>query len=102
LAVCAVLAVPALAAGSFFGRWAFDLTACAQDIVTGPLVVTPMALQWPDTRCAVRTSYRVGDVWHISARCPDAASDVPVKLELKADRLLVEWGGARAAFRRCP
>jgi hypothetical protein len=97
-----VLAAPALAAGTFYGRWAVDPAACAQDAVTGPLVVSALSLQWPDTACRVRTSYRVGDAWHIGARCPDAASDVPVRLQLKADRLVVDWGGASAAFRRCP
>jgi|EndMetStandDraft_8_1072994.scaffolds.fasta_scaffold126003_2 hypothetical protein len=101
-AAYAILATPALAAGTFYGRWALNPAACSQDAVTGPLVVSAQSLQWPDTACRVRTSYRVGDTWHIGARCPDAASDVPVGLQLKGDRLLVEWGGGRAEFRRCP
>ena len=103
LAACAVLAAgPALAAGSFYGRWASDLTACANGAITGPLVVSALSLRWPDTACTVRTSYRVGDVWHIGARCRDAASDVAVRLQLKADRLVVIWDGALAELRRCP
>ena len=84
LVVCARWRTPALAAGTFYGRWALNRAACAQDAVTGPLVVSAQALQWPDTVCRVRTSYRVGDTWHIGARCPDAASDVPVGLQPRA------------------
>ena len=104
LAVCAVLVVgPALADGSFYGRWAVDPAACAVDgMVTGPLVVTALSLQWPDTVCTVRRSYRVRDAWHIGARCADAASDVAVTLQLAGERLRVDWGGATAEFRRCP
>ena len=103
LAVGAMLiAGPALAAGSFYGRWASDLTACANEAITGPLVVSSLSLQWPDTVCTVRTSYRVGDAWHIGARCRDAASDVAVRLQLKADRLVIDWSGALAELRRCP
>ena len=101
LALCTTLAGPALAADSFYGRWALAPSGCADD-VTGTFVVTPLALQWPDTRCAVRTSYRVGAAWHIGARCPDAATDVPVKLQLKGDRLAMEWSGVGLEFRRCP
>jgi hypothetical protein len=101
-ACAALIAGPVLAAGSFYGRWASDLTACANQAITGPLVVNPLSLQWPDTVCAVRTSYRVGDAWHIGARCRDAATDVPVKLLLKADRLVIDWSGAQAELRRCP
>jgi hypothetical protein len=93
---------PALADGSFYGRWARDQAACSADGVMAPLAITGLALQWPDTVCAVRRSYRVGNSWHIGAHCPDAASDVPVTLQLDRDRLRVLWGGATAEFRRCP
>ena len=33
------------------------------------LVVTPLLLRWRDAACAVRTSYRVRDAWHVGAQC---------------------------------
>ena len=102
-AACALLvAAPALAQTSFYGRWARDQAACSADGIMAPFAVTALTLQWPDTVCAVRRSYRVGDSWHIGAHCPDTASDVPVTLQLERDRLRVLWGGATAEFRRCP
>jgi hypothetical protein len=96
-----MLVGPALAAESFYGRWALTLAGCADD--DAAFVVTPLSLRWPDTACAVRTSYRVGAVWHIGVRCVDAATDVPVGLQLKEDdRLAMEWSGARLELRRCP
>ena len=91
LAACAALiAGPAPAAESFYGRWAVDPAACAAGgTVMAPLQVTPLALQWPDTVCRVQRSYRVGDSWHIGARCPDVASDVAVTLQLQGERLRV-------------
>jgi hypothetical protein len=100
-AACTVLATPALAAGTFYGRWAIDPAACTHNGITGPFVVSAQSLQWPDTACRIRTSYRVGDAWHIGARCPDAASDVPIRLQLRADRLVVDWSGRSTEFRRC-
>ena len=105
--VCApVLAVPAPAAEPFDGRWAPDVSACASE--SGPaslLVVTSLSLRWRDAACAIRSSYRVRDAWHIGARCwaEGATSNVPIRLELRGDRLVLDWAGAPAEeLRRCP
>jgi hypothetical protein len=94
--------VPAAAAAPFDGRWVSDLSACASD---GPLIVTSQALRWREAACAISRSYRVGDTWHIGARCSaeGATSDIAIKLEMRGERLVLGWPGAPAEeLRRCP
>jgi hypothetical protein len=91
---------PASADQSFAGRWAADPRAC-----TAALVVRTQSLHWRDSDCAIRTSYRVRDTWHIAARCfaDGAVASVPVKLQRQGERLLVDWAGATPEeLRRCP
>jgi hypothetical protein len=101
-----LIASPAYAAEPFDGRWAPDVSACASE--GGPaslLVVTSLSLRWRDAACAIRSSYRVRDAWHIGARCwaEAATSNVPIKLEMRGDRLVLDWAGAPAEeLRRCP
>jgi len=97
----ALLGLPA-AAGEFDGRWAPDAQACAGEKV---LVVNALSLRWRDAACAVRNSYLVKDTWHIAARCwaGGATGNVPIKLELRGDRLVLDWAGAPGEeLRRCP
>jgi hypothetical protein len=102
----AALQVASVQAGPFDGRWAADSTACADETApAGPLKVTPLSLSWPGAFCAVGTSYLVRDSWHISARCwgEGVVSNVPIRLQLRGDRLLVDWARARLEeMRRCP
>jgi hypothetical protein len=100
LLVTGLLAGPAAADQSFAGRWAADPHAC-----TGALEVRAQSLHWRDADCAIRTSYRVRDTWHIAARClaDGAVASVPVKLQRQGERLLVDWAGtAPEELRRCP
>jgi hypothetical protein len=106
-AVCAlVLAMPAQAAEPFDGRWTADPSTCMREgDPTSPLVVTSLSVRWRESACAIKTSYRVGDAWHIGARCwaGGATSNVPIKLQLRGDRLVLDWAGAPAEeLRRCP
>ena len=102
LVASVILGVPA-GAGEFDGRWAADAQACAGEKV---LVVNTLSLRWRDAACAVRTSYRVKDTWHIAARCwaDGATGNVPIKLELRSgERLVLDWAGAPGEeLRRCP
>jgi hypothetical protein len=97
LFACA-LAGAASAAEPFDGRWG----ACE----AGPtLLVTSLSLRWRDAACAIRRSYLVGDAWHIGARClaEGVAADIPIRLELRGGRLLLDWAGAPPEeLRRCP
>jgi hypothetical protein len=107
LAVVALMAAaPAWAGGPFDGRWATDLQACGGEKAETPLLtVDPLALRWREAACAIRTSYRVHQAWHISARCwgEGAISDVPIRLQMRGDRLVLDWGRARPEeLRRCP
>jgi hypothetical protein len=105
--VTASLAAVGPAAGQTFeGRWAADLQACTDETAPVPSVtVTPLSLSWPAAACAVRTSYRLGNAWHVSARCwgEGAISEVPIRLQINGDRLVLNWSKARPEeLRRCP
>jgi hypothetical protein len=107
LAACAVaVAAPAPSAETFNGRWAADTQVCeSEDNAMLLLVVTPLLLRWRDAACAVRTSYRVRDAWHIGAQCWGGGStgNIPIKLQMRGERLMLGWAGAPAAeLRRCP
>jgi hypothetical protein len=107
LAACLLLLVtPVWAAGPFDGRWAVDAGACnSESPWVSPVIVTALSVSWPGAFCAAGTSYLVRDVWHLSARCwgEGAISNVPMKLQLRGDRLVLEWGRARPEeLRRCP
>ncbi len=107
LAACALaVATPAWANGPFDGRWAADVQACGSEKADMPiLVVNLLSLRWREAACAIKTSYRVRDAWHIGARCwaGGATGNVPIKLEMRGDRLVLDWAGARAEeLKRCP
>lgn len=100
------VATPTPAAEPFDGRWALDLSACTDNwALASPVTVTSLAVSWPGAFCAVGTSYLVRDVWHVSARCwgDDIVSNVPIKLQMRGDRLVLHWGSTRPEeLRRCP
>ncbi len=107
LAACVlVVAAPAWAGGPFDGRWAVDAQACGSEKADIPLlIVSSLSLRWREAACAIRTSYRVRDSWHIGARCwaDGATSNVPITLQLRGERLVLDWAGAPAEeLRRCP
>jgi hypothetical protein len=108
LAMGALLgATPACAAEPWIGRWAPDIKACngTGGNALWPLQVTPLALKWPATHCTVHKSYKVGQAWHVGARCSGdgVVSMVPMRLQMRGDRLVLDWGRARAEeLRRCP
>ena len=107
LAACALaVAAPAWANGPFDGRWAADAQACRGEKTETPLlIVNALSLRWREAACTIRNSYRVRDSWHIGARCwaGGATANVPVKLELRGERLVLDWAGAPAQeLKRCP
>jgi hypothetical protein len=106
LAAAALAAMSARAGAPFDGRWASDAPACASESEATPaLVVSALSLRWRDAACVIRRSYLVRDAWHIGARCvaDGAAADVPIKLEVRGERLLLDWAGAPTEeLRRCP
>jgi hypothetical protein len=101
-----LLVAPALAGAPFDGRWAADLAACTgEGALVSPVTVTPLSVSWPGGFCAVGTSYLVRDVWHVGARCwgEGSPATVPIRLQMRADRLVFEWGRAQPEeLRRCP
>jgi hypothetical protein len=102
-----LLVTAASAAGPFEGRWGGDAQACESENGGTPRLVveTLSLLRWREASCAVRTSYRVGDAWHIAARCwaDGATANVPITLQLRGASLVLDWAGAPAQeLRRCP
>jgi hypothetical protein len=106
LAIAISAVMPSSAGEPFDGRWAADAHACeGENIAMALLIVTPFSLRWHEAACAIRTSYRVKDAWHIGARCwaDGAAGNVPIKLEMRGERLMLDWAGTPAEeLRRCP
>jgi hypothetical protein len=106
--VAYVLAIPtpAGAGESFDGRWAAGAQVCTSETEAMPLlVVNSLSLHWREAACAIRTSYRVRDAWHIGARCwaDGASANVPIKLELRGGRLVLDWAGTPPEeLKRCP
>lgn len=90
----------------FDGRWAADTRACGGEKTDMPLlIVNSLSLRWREAACSVKNSYRVRDTWHIGARCwaGGATANVPIKLELRGGRLVLDWAGAPAEeLKRCP
>ena len=106
-AACVLAAVaPALAAEPFDGRWAADPSACAgEGVGPSPIFVTSQSLTWSGATCTVGTSYRLGDAWHIGARCfgEGMVSNVPIRLTVRGGRLILDWPRARPEeLKRCP
>jgi hypothetical protein len=103
---CLVAITPVRAAEPFDGRWAADTQACVSESAATPLlVVNTQSLRWREAACAIRTSYRVRDAWHIGARCwaDGVTGNVPITLAMRGERLLLDWPGAPAEeLRRCP
>ena len=100
-------ATEASAAEPWIGRWAVDALTCkgTSDNPIWPLHVTEQALKWPAALCTVHTSYKVGNVWYVSGRCwgEGVVSMIPMRLQMRGDRLVFDWGRARAEeLRRCP
>jgi hypothetical protein len=97
---------PAAAGEPFDGRWAADAQACTgESDATARLVVTSLTLRWREAACVIRRSYRLGDAWNIGARCiaDGASANVPIRLELRGGRLLLDWAGTPAEeLKRCP
>jgi hypothetical protein len=94
------------AAAPFYGRWAASVVTCSdeQAPVTA-VMVTPQTLSWTGVQCVVGTSYLVRDTWHLSARCwgEGRVSDVPIRLQVRGERMVLDWAKARPEeLRRCP
>jgi hypothetical protein len=106
MAACAMSAASAASAAEpFDGRWVADLSSCkGAGTAAGPLVVTSQSLTWPGAVCMVGSSYRVGDAWHIGARCfgEGVVSSVAIKLTVRGERLILEWARTRPEeLQRC-
>ncbi len=100
---CSIGTGSAQAGEAIEGRWADDPKNCSGG--ASFLVVDALSLRWGDAFCAVKTSYRVKDTWHIGASCSadGAISQIPIKLEVRGDRLLLDWASAPPQeLRRCP
>ncbi len=99
-------AAPARAAEAWVGRWAINPTACSSfgdTLATAPLIVTDTTLRWIGGACRIGKMYKLGPTAYIQARCfGETASDIPVRLDPRGDRMRVSWNGAKTEeMRRC-
>lgn len=110
LAACvAVLSVTstAHAVEDFVGRWAIDPAACTglagTTAATAALVATETDVRWFPGTCRIGKMYKLGQAVYIQARCfGDSASDIPITLDARGDRLRVTWNKAKTEeLRRC-
>ena len=105
-AVWLIIATPAVAGAPFDGRWAANASTCTDEgSPASSLAVSSQSLAWPGAFCAIGTSYRVREAWHISARCwgEGMVSNVPIRLQMRGERLVLDWSKARPEeLRRCP
>src|SRR4051794_12533169 len=96
-----LVTTPALAADTFYGRFAANPAACAAHS-SSMLAVSPRSLQWFDALCAVRRSYLVGGTWYASVHCKDAVTDVAVQLRTRGAQLMLGWSELPVVLSRCP
>ena len=94
---CGLLRFDALAFGGgnapaadplFSGRWSIDPAGCSgfgQTAQTTPLVVTDRSVDWFQSSCTIKKSYRIGDGLYLQAQCfsRGASRVMPIGLQLK-------------------
>jgi len=109
LVVCALVAaatLPAYAVEPFVGRWAISPAACSglgDTLLTAPLIASDMTVRWYPGTCRIGKMYKLGTAVYIQAHCfGDSASDTPITLEPRGDKLRVTWNRGRTEeLRRC-
>lgn len=100
--------VGALAADPLFtGRWSLDPAGCkgfGQTAQTTPLVVTDRSVDWFQSSCTIKKSYRIGDGLYLQAQCFSQGTSrvMPIGLRLKGRKLQVTWDQTVAGdMQRC-
>jgi len=91
----------------FIGRWSIDPAGCkgfGQTAQTTPLVISERAVNWFQSTCSIKKSYRIGNGLYLEAQCwtGGALRVMPIGLQLKGRMLQVTWDQAVAGeMQRC-
>lgn len=92
----------------FMGRWSIDPTGCkgaGPTAQTTPLVVTDRSVDWYQSSCTIKKSYRIGDGLYLQAQCTSEGKSrvMPIGMQLKGRKLHVTWDQTAAPgdMQRC-
>lgn len=91
----------------FMGRWSIDPAGCngfGQTAQTTPLVITDRTVDWYQTSCSIKKSYRIGEGLYLQAQCFNRGTSrvMPIGLQLKGKKLHVTWDQTVAGdMQRC-
>lgn len=91
----------------FMGRWSIDPAGCrgfGGTAQTTPLVVTDRSVDWFQSHCTIKKSYRIGDGLYLEAQCFSQGTlrVMPIGLQLRGRTLHVTWDRTVAGdMQRC-
>jgi len=91
----------------FMGRWSIEAAGCkgfGQTAQTTPLVITERSVDWYQSSCSIKKSYRIGNGLYLQAQCFQQGSSrvMPIGLQLKGSKLHVTWDQTVAGdMQRC-
>jgi hypothetical protein len=91
----------------FMGRWSIDPAGCngfGQTAQTTPLVITDRTVDWYQSSCSIKKSYRIGEGLYLQAQCFNRGTSrvMPIELQLKGKKLHVTWDQTVAGdMQRC-
>ena len=84
----------------FTGRWSIDPAGCngfGRTAQTTPLVVTDRSVDWYQSSCSIKKSYRIGDGLYLEAQCFSQGSSrkMPIGLQLRGQEAARDLGPDR-------
>ncbi len=91
----------------FAGRWSIDPAGCSgfgQTAQTTPLIVSDRSVEWFQSSCRIKKSYRIADGLYLQADCfgQGRSRVMPIGLQLKGSKLKVTWDQTVAGeMQRC-
>jgi hypothetical protein len=80
----------------FMGRWSLDPNGCTgfgQTAQTTALVVADRSVEWFQSSCTIKKSYRIANGLYLEANCfgQGRSRTMPISLQLKGSKLNVTW-----------
>jgi hypothetical protein len=80
----------------FMGRWAIDPAGCSgfgQTAPTAALVVGNNSVEWFQSSCTIKKSYRIANGLYLEANCfgQGRSRVMPIGLQLNGGKLRVTW-----------
>jgi hypothetical protein len=91
----------------FMGRWSIDPAGCrgfGQTAQTTALVITERSVEWFQSSCTIKKSYRIANGLYLQADCfgQGRSRVMPIGLQLKGSKLNVTWDQTAAGeMHRC-